>query len=251
MKLVRVPLFLLLGTFLTLLFFNRPASPNPTPEPTTGAEKSIASPETRADEEEAKEPDVYYAKNPALKLKVAARSYLVGDLDTGEIILSKNEKEQLPIASVSKLMTALVASESLGRDEVLSVSKKAVATEGGNGNLRAGEKIKAGNLLYPLLPESSNDAAEVLAEEVGRDTFLAKMNGRSRELEMQQTRFRDPSGLSPGNQSSVLDLFKLVQYLSKEKSKLLEITTFRSFASPPHFWQSNNQFLKETGYRVG
>ena len=96
----------------------------------------------------------YFTRPLAEKLKVSARAYLVGDLETGEIILSKNEKEELPIASVSKLMTALVATETLPKDTTALVSKGALATEGGNGDLRLGEKIKSGDLLYPLLLQS-------------------------------------------------------------------------------------------------
>src|SRR3989344_5369350 len=193
----------------------------------------------------------YFTRPLAEKLKVSARAYLVGDLETGEIILSKNEKEELPIASVSKLMTALVAAETLPEDGIALVSQKALATEGGNGDLRLGEKIKTGDLLYPLLLQSSNDAAEVLAENLGRSTVIGKMNERAKELLMFQTKYSDPSGLSPENQSTVSDLFRLVKYLNEKKKDLLSITTLRSFGTKAHIWPSNNQFLKREGYLGG
>jgi D-alanyl-D-alanine carboxypeptidase/poly-gamma-glutamate capsule biosynthesis protein CapA/YwtB (metallophosphatase superfamily) len=196
----------------------------------------------------------YFNKDPiSLKknLKVSSASYLVGDLDTGEIILKKNEGELLPIASVSKLMTALVSGELVKEDDVANVSKSAVATYGGNGNLYAGEKIKTRDLLYPLLLESSNDAAEVLAENFERETFIRKMNQQAEKLNMEQTSYEDPSGLSPNNQSTASDLFKLAGFLNKERKNLLEITTLRNFSNKRHNWSSNNQFLREEGYLGG
>ncbi len=251
MKPWRVWLFVFLGALFAFLFFRYSPFEKITSAPTLEAEKSVAVNSTEGPNPEARESYSYYAKSPALKPKVAARAYLVGDLDTGETILAQNEKEGLPIASVTKLMTALVSNELTLSDQVITVSKRAAATEGGNGGLRAGEKIKAGDLLYPLLLESSNDAAEALAEYLGRDAFLAKMNERSRELLMFQTKYVDPSGLSPNNQSTASDLFKLAQHFWKAKNQLLQITTFRSFASPSHFWQSNNQFLRDDGYLGG
>src|SRR3989344_483374 len=118
----------------------------------------------------------YFTKDPDKTLKVSAEAYLVGDLNTGEIILVKNEDEQFPIASVSKLITAVVTDEIKKEGEIAEVSKRAVGTYGENGGLRAGEKIKVADLFYPLLLESSNEAAEVLAEHYDRESFIEKMN---------------------------------------------------------------------------
>ena len=108
--------------------------------------------------------------------KISATSYLVGDLNTGEIIISKNQNTILPMASISKLMTAIVTEDFSKNEEYTEISKKALATNGKNGELKLGEKIKVGDLIYPLLLESSNDAAEALAEYFGRDNFISKMN---------------------------------------------------------------------------
>ena len=108
--------------------------------------------------------------------KVSAKAFLVGDLNTGEVVLSKNQDQKFPIASVSKLMTALVVKEIANPSENTQISKKALATHGTNGGLRLGEKIKILDLLYPLLLESSNDAAEALALHFGRDNFISIFN---------------------------------------------------------------------------
>ena len=82
----------------------------------------------------------FYLNNASVAPKVSATAYLVGDLNTGEVILSKNQEKQLPIASISKLMTALVTSLIMAPDDVALVSKTALATKGTNGELKLGEK---------------------------------------------------------------------------------------------------------------
>lgn len=196
------------------------------------------------------DPKYFYFNKGEAGPKISAKAYLAADLKTGEVILAHGAGERFPIASVTKLMTALVASEG-DAERLTTVSRKAVSTYGGNGGLRAGEKIKVSDLLYPLLLESSNDAAEALAEADERNYFLEKMNERAARLGMDSTSFADPSGLSSGNVSTPFDLFRMVQYLFEEKSEILKITTERSFAAPRHGWSSNNQFLKDIGYFGG
>lgn len=198
-----------------------------------------------------KKPKYFYLNNASEKPKVGAPAYLVGDLNTGEVILSKNQDQKFPIASVSKLMTALVAKEIANEDDIAQVSKKALATYGSNGNFREGEKIKTKDLLYPLLLESSNDAAEIIAEYFGRDIFIAKMNQEADKLKMSGTFYEDPSGLSEKNQSTVSDIFKLTGYLNQKKIELLQITTKRSYSNKNHSWSNITQFLGEDGYLGG
>lgn len=191
------------------------------------------------------------SKEYATKLKISADSYIVGDLYTGEVILAKNPNKKLPIASVSKLMTAVVADEIKNEDDIAKVSKKALATYGSNGNFKVGEKIKISDLLYPLLLESSNDASEIIAEHYERDVFLNKMNTLAKKLKMVSTYYNDPSGLSEKNQSTVADLFKLTGYLKQKKDNILQMTTERSYSNKTHTWFSTNQFLKEDAYTGG
>jgi len=193
----------------------------------------------------------YFTKDPNQKPKVSAGAYLIGDLDTGEIILTKNQDQQFPIASVSKLMTATIATESMNQNDTTKVSKKALTTYGENGNFRLGEKIKITDLIYPLLLESSNDAAEIIAEYFKRDIFIKKMNQTASKLELSKTIFEDPSGLSSKNQSTVYDLFKLAGYINQKNPDLFQITTKKSYSNKQHNWFSNNQFLHEEGYLGG
>ncbi|KKP86228.1 MAG: Capsule synthesis protein, CapA [Parcubacteria group bacterium GW2011_GWC1_35_8] len=193
----------------------------------------------------------YINKDTKQQLKLSAKAYLVGDLNTGEVILSKNQEDKFPIASISKLMTALVANLVMKSDDTTKVSKKAINTKGTNGELKFGEKIKISTLLYPLLLESSNDAAEVIAEYFTRDSFIAKMNEQTNILKMSGTVYEDPSGLSSNNQSTVSDIFKLTGYLNKEKIEILQITTKKSYSNKSHSWSNISQFLNKEGYFGG
>ena len=254
MRWIKILLSLVFGVLFVTLAFNFSPFEKSDPSPLSVEKEEEAAPLAAATAEQKGEnqPILSYFTRPlAEKLKVSASAYLVGDLETGEIIFSKNEKEELPIASVSKLMTALVATETLPKDAAALVSKGALATEGGNGDLRLGEKIKSGDLLYPLLLQSSNDAAEVLAEDLGRSIFIGKMNERAKELLMFQTKYSDPSGLSVGNKSTVSDLFRLAKHLFEKEKGLLDLTTLRSYGTKAHIWPSNNQFLKKEGYLGG
>lgn len=193
----------------------------------------------------------YFIKDPDKKPNVSAEEYLVGDLSTGEIILKKNENKPFPIASVSKLMTALVSEKTVQPDEVVTATAGELATYGQNGNFYAGEKIKEGDLLYPLLLESSNDAAEMLAGHLGRNIFLGSMNQEAKTLGMNSTSFEDPSGLSPRNISTASDLFKLADYISKYLPDIFSMTVRRSYSTKTHNWPSIDQFLSDPGYTGG
>lgn len=193
----------------------------------------------------------YLNKNQNSQPKINAVAYLVGDLNTGEVIIAKNQDTKFPIASISKLTTALVTNLISNGDDVVEISKSALATEGRNGGLKLGEKIKTSDLFYPLLLESSNDAAEALAEHFGRDSFIKKMNEVAESLKMSQTEYADPSGLSPRNQSTVSDLFKLTGYLNKNKPELLQITNKQSYSNKKHSWSNISRFLGKDGYFGG
>jgi D-alanyl-D-alanine carboxypeptidase/poly-gamma-glutamate capsule biosynthesis protein CapA/YwtB (metallophosphatase superfamily) len=192
---------------------------------------------------------VYVASDGTIKPKVSAEAYIVADIDTGEIILQKNKDEAFAIASTSKLMTAVVSIENQNQFEYATVSKKAVDTYGFSGYV-PGEKIELSNLLNPLLLPSSNDAAEIIAEHYGRKEFLEKMNEKAKELNMDNTNYEDPSGLSPNNKASADDLFKLAQYITKEKPFIWDITKRKLYSAQGHTAKNISQFLNDK-YHVG
>lgn len=180
-----------------------------------------------------------------------ALAFVVGDVLTGEIILEKNGNTPLPIASITKLMTASVALEKIDQTKLTRVSQKAATTESSRGLLRPNETIEVSDLLYPLLLVSSNDAAEVLAESIGRKQFIQAMNGQAAELGMENTSFDDPSGLSEHNISTAQDLFRLSEYLYNKHSSVFEITKLKEYTQGGRIWTNANRFAGTTNYEGG
>jgi len=146
--------------------------------------------------------------------------------DEGKILYQKNPNEELPIASLTKLMTTLVVLDELSPKETLIVSQKAVDTAGDMGGLVAKEKLTAKDALYIMLIDSSNDAAVALAEAVEQkgENFVDLMNQKAAKLQLNNSHFSDPSGLDPNNISSAYDLAVLMNncLMSPSIQKILE-----------------------------
>jgi D-alanyl-D-alanine endopeptidase (penicillin-binding protein 7) len=144
---------------------------------------------------------------------------LVIDQDTDEVLLSKNPQAVLPIASITKLMTALVVTEArLSMDEMLVVAQDDIdATGGSRSRLRLGTSLSRGEMLHLALMSSENRAAHVLGRTYpgGMGPFVAAMNAKARLLGMTDTRYVEPTGLSSDNQSSARDLSRLVRAASE------------------------------------
>jgi D-alanyl-D-alanine endopeptidase (penicillin-binding protein 7) len=139
---------------------------------------------------------------------------LVLDQDTHEVLYSKNPQAVLPIASLTKLMTAMVISESKQPlDEVLSITNDDIDTEKNtHSRLVPGTQLSRGVMLHLALMSSENRAANALGRNYpgGLPAFVAAMNAKAQELGMTDTRYVEPTGLSSSNQSSARDLAVLV-----------------------------------------
>ena len=133
--------------------------------------------------------------------EISARAALVYDLTNNKILYKKNFKEKLPMASLTKIMTAVVAIENKRSDDRYTVYQDNLVGENVMG-LTAGEILTLDDLLYGLVLSSGNDAAEVLAQNsLGRDEFIKAMNNKARSLGLKDTNFTNPSGLEgDGNQ---------------------------------------------------
>jgi D-alanyl-D-alanine carboxypeptidase/poly-gamma-glutamate capsule biosynthesis protein CapA/YwtB (metallophosphatase superfamily) len=189
---------------------------------------------------------------PGVRLpKTTSFSYFVGDLRSSKSLTEKNGDAIFPIASITKLMTALVSVENIDQTSYATVTSSAIKTYGTEGGLSADEKIKVGDLLYPLFFESSNDAAEALAEKTGREKFIEIMNFRARGLGMSSTHFDDPSGLSKNNVSSAKDLFIFATYLYASHPEIIEITRKKKYSThaengtKSHTWINRNQYVRD------
>ena len=153
----------------------------------------------------------------ALELKSSVA--LVLDQDTNEILFSKNPQVVLPIASITKLMTALVVSEAkLPLDEMLTIGAEDVdAEKGSRSRLRVGTRLSREEMLHLALMASENRAASALGRHYpgGSAAFVAEMNRKAQSLGMTDTRYVEPTGLSSRNQSSATDLAVLVREVDK------------------------------------
>jgi len=170
------------------------------------------------------EPDsfLYEPKIPEL----ATPHYLIADVKSNTVLASSDLDAAVPIASLTKLMTAVVATEYINMDtRVATVQPSFVASL----IPRLGERssVSMYSLLQLLLLESSNEAAEVIADEVGRAQFVEYMNERAASLGMDHTKFTDSSGLSAGNVSSVGDLLRLITYIYDKKRFIVDISAGR------------------------
>ena len=155
-------------------------------------------------------------------------SVLVLDADTGEVVIDKNADAVTPIASITKLMTAMVILDrGLDLDQRIVISREDTdSLKGTRSRLRPGNILTRGELLLVGLMASENRAAAALGRTYpgGLEPFVAAMNAKAASLDMRDSRFVDPTGLSPNNVSSARDLVKLVR-AAHEYTVIREYTT--------------------------
>lgn len=155
---------------------------------------------------------------------VKAEAYLVGDITTGKIYIEKNSTKVYPFASMSKLVTALVAEDTYKATDELTITEANTQVPKDASTLTAGEILTVKELLYPMLLNSSNVAAEVIASSTDRGKFLELMSSYSWEIGMSQAYFADPTGLSSNNMGTARGFFAMAQYLYSKRPEILAIT---------------------------
>jgi D-alanyl-D-alanine carboxypeptidase (penicillin-binding protein 5/6) len=147
--------------------------------------------------------------------RVDARAYLVENPATGEILLSRGADRRLPIASITKLMTVLVVLERARPEDVVTVGPDATSVGESSVHLQPGEQLTVRDLVEAALIQSANDAANALADHVGRGDrarFVELMNAKARTLGLRDTRFVRPDGLDvEGHYSTVRDVTTLAR----------------------------------------
>jgi len=192
--------------------------------------------------------------------------FLVSYLDTDRNLSDFNADKRWPIASLTKLMTATIVAEEMSLSSTTVISTAAVMEDGTVGGFKEGEIFTVDDLLKALLVVSSNDAAHALAESYGADAFVQKMNEKAAELGMENTYFKEPTGLSSVNQSTANNLKILARYiydkhrnffvisrqretsildLISKKSRML--TNINNFAGREDFLGGKTGFITEAG----
>lgn len=179
---------------------------------------------------------------PKAQISVNSYSAIVMDEKTGRVFYEKNVHEKRRIASITKIMTAILAIESGKLQETVTVSEKATKTEGSSIYLQPGEKIKLEDLVYGLMLRSGNDAAVAIAEHVGGsiEGFVYLMNEKAEQIGMINTHFANPHGLDDHEEhySTAYDMALLTQYAMKnEKFRQISNTKVYRAPHPKEKWQ--------------
>ncbi|MFF5993563.1 serine hydrolase [Lysinibacillus sp. KU-BSD001] len=177
----------------------------------------------------------------------AASSYAVVDAETGRVLMGEAENERYPIASLTKMWTALVAIEEGHLEDMVTVSKRAVYSEGSSIYLEEGQQIPLEELLYGLMLRSGNDAATAIAEHVGGSVegFVKLMNDKAVLHGLSGTVFTNPSGLHHEEHlATAADTARMLQIAMKNE-------TFRKIASTVIYkgskttWQNKHKLLSQ------
>jgi D-alanyl-D-alanine carboxypeptidase (penicillin-binding protein 5/6) len=194
-------------------------------------------------------------------LEIQAKSAISVKIDESQnqkIIFRNNINQSLPIASLTKLMTAVIVLEnqaSYDFSQLVTISKEAVSQDENFGNLRIEEKLSVKDLFNIMLIESSNDAAWALAEVIGVEEFVKKMNQKAESLNLTNTYFVNPTGLDPAvlkepnNCSSTRDLSKLAKYILRSQPIIFEVSLKGSYEAFDdsgqfrHLAVNRNEFL--------
>lgn len=163
-------------------------------------------------------------------LTVSADAAILMDAKTGQILFAKNPLKKRPPASTTKIMTALLALETAGMNDIVTVSKKAAYTEGSSMYLTTGEKLRVSDLLYGALMNSGNDACVALAEHIAGSTasFAELMNMKALSLGAVNTHFTNPHGLpDPNHYTCAYDLALIARDALKNQT-FAQIVSTRS-----------------------
>lgn len=162
--------------------------------------------------------------------QISAKAAYFVDLKSGQILYQKNPHLRLPIASLVKIMTAIISLENRSPEAEVEINSKAAGMEPDSMLLKTDEKLTVEELLDGMFLVSANDAAEALAETSlgSREEFIAKMNEKARQLGMNDTLFINPTGLEEDSKkqySTAYDVILMSRYAIKYFPKLVEITS--------------------------
>ncbi|MBT2754858.1 D-alanyl-D-alanine carboxypeptidase [Mesobacillus foraminis] len=207
----------------------------------------------------------HYDPQPAAAGSVSARNAILIEQDTGRVLYEKKAHDTERIASITKIMTAILAIESGKLNEQVKVSSNAAGTEGSSLYLKAGEKILLEDLVYGLMLRSGNDAAVAISEHVGGslDGFVFLMNQKAEEIGMKNTHFANPHGLDDheNHYSTAYDMALLTRYaMNNETYREISGTKIHRAPNPTEswdrVWKNKNRLLTElykytTGGKTG
>lgn len=191
-------------------------------------------------------------------IETSATSAILVDTDSGRILYSKDIHNKRSVASISKIMTAIIALESGKKDDIVKIGDEITDAYGSGIYIKQNEHLKLEDLIYGLMLRSGNDAALAIAKYVGGsvDNFVVMMNEKAQELGMKNTTFNNPSGLDEekGNYSTAYDMSLLISYAIKNEdfkkivgTKKYKLETDMNVYS----WTNKNKLLFSYKYTTG
>ncbi len=190
--------------------------------------------------------------------KDTAKSSIVMDIDSGRILYENNADDARLIASITKIMTCIIAIEEGDLDKEIKVGEEILKMYGTSIYLEVGEKMKLIDLIYGLMLRSGNDASVVIAKEVAgsEDEFVKMMNDKAKELGMTNTTFSNPHGLDEEteNYSTARDMAKLSRYAYKNKTyrKIVRTEEYRvKTDNKSYLWYNRMKLLGSYKYCIG
>lgn len=170
-------------------------------------------------------PDTVVAKNTNLIISAKSAVTIESNLQGNEkIIFNQNGDAQLPIASITKLMTAVVVLDNYNLSDTWQVDKIADSQDPMKQDVKLGDSLTLNSFLEIMLVESSNKSAYALSELIGEQNFVDLMNKKAKDIGLQNTFFVDPTGLNSGDVSTANDLAKLTEYILKNYPKISDIS---------------------------
>lgn len=191
-------------------------------------------------------------------ISTSAQSAILMDTDNNRIIYSKNIHEVRSVASISKIMTAVLAIESGKLDEEVKINSVIKKAYGSAIYIKIGEKMKLKDLVYGLMLRSGNDAALAIADYVGSsvDNFVSMMNHKANEIGMKNSKFNNPSGLDEdkANYSTAYDMAILTSYAMKlnDYKKIVKTKEYKLNTNKNNYmWKNKNKLLKLYKYTTG
>ena len=191
-------------------------------------------------------------------VSTSAKRAILMDMDSKRIIYAKDIHTPQSVASISKIMTALLAIESKKLDDMVTVNDSISTAYGSAIYIKKGEKLTLRDLVYGLMLRSGNDAALSIADYVGGsvDEFVRLMNKKAKEIGMENTTFNNPSGLDEekGNYSTAYDMAILTAYAMKydEYQKIVGTKSYNLTTNKnTYVWKNKNKLLKIYKYTTG
>lgn len=192
----------------------------------------------------------------AYSISTSATSAILMDMDSQRILYAENIHDVRSVASISKVMTAVLAIESGKLDNIVTVGDEINDAYGSAVYIKVGEQLTLRDLVYALMLRSGNDAALVIAEYVGQDEFVEMMNSKAQEIGMKNTTFNNPCGLDEenGNYSTAYDMALLTSYAMKleEYRKIVSTKSYTLKTNKnTYVWLNKHRLLGYSDYITG